>query len=71
MELVKRVLITPTMSFGIFSDGYERLRRAGCEPVKPPYPHPLEEKQFLEGKEPIASVNFHLVKGKRRTGSQA
>lgn len=130
MRLVKRVLITPTGSFGKFSDGYERLRRAGYEPVKAPYPHPLKEKQLLEviqgiagaaidvysqeppatspllqldniittphmsadtqesirnmdlvsvenvirllkGEKPIASVNFHLVKAKRKTGDQA
>ena len=47
-KLMYKVLITPTVSFGKFSIGYERLRQAGCEPIKSPYQHPLKEKELME-----------------------
>lgn len=46
-KLIYKVLITPP-SFGEFSDGYERLKEAGCEPIKSPYQYPLKKKQLME-----------------------
>lgn len=48
LKLVHKVLITPTTSFGKYSNGYERLREAGCEPIKASYQYPLKEKQLLK-----------------------
>lgn len=43
-----KVLITPTASFGKYSDAFSRLQNAGLEVILPPYPHPLQEEELRE-----------------------
>ena len=43
-----KVLVTPTASFGKYSDAFSRLQKAGLEVILPPYPHPLKEEELRE-----------------------
>lgn len=43
-----KVLVTPTASFGKYSDAFSRLQNAGLEVILPPYPHPLKEEELKE-----------------------
>ncbi|MCD6574123.1 phosphoglycerate dehydrogenase [Candidatus Aerophobetes bacterium] len=43
-----RVLITLYEKFGRFSNGREILKKAGCEIIESPYPHPVEEEDLLK-----------------------
>ncbi len=55
-----KVLITPRVSFGKFSQAEELLRKNDIEPVFPPYPHPLTEDQLLELIAPFDALIFGL-----------
>lgn len=55
-----KVLITPQVSFGKFSQAEELLRENNVEPIFPPYPHPLTEDQLLELIAPFDALIFGL-----------
>lgn len=43
-----KILVTPTASFGKYSDAFSRLKSAGLEVILSPYSHPLKEEELKE-----------------------